>query len=100
MLRIVQKNVDAHQVILALEGHILLGWAELLERECVELLRSGRRVALDFSHVGFIGRAGVEALTRLGRAGVEMVGCSPLIADILELEGLTASRRVRRRSGP
>jgi anti-anti-sigma regulatory factor len=91
MLRISHNDVDAQRVILLLEGHILLEWAELLERECEALLRSGRHVALDFSRVVFIGRTGFEALRRLGRLGVEMVGCSPLVADMLEHEGITAS---------
>jgi anti-anti-sigma regulatory factor len=95
MLRIGHNDVGAHQVILVLEGNILLEWAELLETECDELLRSGRRVALDFAGVVFIGRTGFQALTRLSRAGVEIVGCSPLIAYMLEQEGIAASRRVR-----
>jgi anti-anti-sigma regulatory factor len=95
MLRIRRDNVDAHRVILVLEGHILLEWAELLEHECEELTRSGVHVVLDFSQVFFIGRTGLEVLTRLSRAGVEIFGCSPLIADTLEAEGIAASRRVR-----
>jgi len=95
MLRIRRDNVDAHRVILVLEGHILLEWAELLEHECEALTRPGVRVALDFSQVFFIGRTGFEALTRLSRAGVEIFGCSPLIAAMLEEKGITTSRRVR-----
>jgi len=95
MLRITRLDADAHRVTLVLQGHILLEWADLLERECEELSRAGFDVALDFSDVFFIGRTGFEALTRLSRAGVAIVGCSPLIADMLEQVGIAARRRVR-----
>jgi anti-anti-sigma regulatory factor len=42
---------------------------DLLERECQEPIRSGIGVVLDLSEVVFIGRSGVEALGRLGKAG-------------------------------
>jgi anti-anti-sigma regulatory factor len=73
---------------LLLHGRIAAEWAELLERECEELSRSGFRVVLDLSEVVFIGRSGLETLGRLGRAGVRIVGCSPLIAAMLEQEGI------------
>jgi anti-anti-sigma regulatory factor len=79
-------------VSLILLGHIVAEWADLLERECFELSRSGHTVALDLSGVVYIGRSGFEALSRLSRAGVGIIGCSPLIADILEHEGIAASR--------
>jgi anti-anti-sigma regulatory factor len=92
MLRIQRDDVDAHRVILVLQGHVIAEWADLLERECAELSRSGLRVALDFSGVAFIGRSGFEALSRLSRAGVRIIGCSQLIADILRQEGIAASQ--------
>lgn len=95
MLRITRLDMDAHRVTLVLQGHILLEWADLLERECEELSRSGFKVALDFSEVFFIGRTGFEALKRLSGAGVEIFGCSPLIADMLEHAGIATRRSVR-----
>jgi anti-anti-sigma regulatory factor len=92
MLRIGHDDTDARGVVLVLQGHILLEWAELLEHECEELLRSGRRVVLDFSRVIFVGRTGFETLKRLSRAGVEIVGCPPLLADMLEHEGIAVGR--------
>ena len=96
MLRITRLDVDVHRVTLVLEGHILLEWADLLERECEELSRSAFEVSLDFSDVFFIGRTGFEALTRLSQAGVKIFGCSPLIADMLQHAGIAARRSVRR----
>ena len=92
MLRIQRDELDAHTVALLLAGRIALEWADLLERECQELIRSGFRVVLDLSEVVFIGRSGVEVLGRLGKARVRIVGCSPLIAAMLEQEGLVLAR--------
>jgi len=49
------------------------------------------RVVLDLSEVVFIGRYGVEALGRLGRAGARVIGCTPLIAAMLEQEGIAVA---------
>jgi len=95
MLRIKRNDVDAQRVVLALQGHIAGEWAELLERECAELSRFGLRVALDFAEVVSIGRPGFEVLSRLNKAGVAIVGCSPLMADTLEQEGIAAGRTTR-----
>jgi anti-anti-sigma regulatory factor len=92
MLRIGHDDTNSHRVVLVLQGHILLEGAELLESECEEVLRSGRSVVLDFTRVFFIGRTGFEALKRLSRVGVEIVRCPPLLADMLEHEGIAVGR--------
>jgi anti-anti-sigma regulatory factor len=84
MLRIQRHDEDSNTVTLVLQGRIVAEWADLLERECGELMRSDLRVALDLSEVVFIGRYGVEALGRLRRAGARVIGCTPLIAAMLE----------------
>ena len=88
VLRIQRDDGDAPRVNLILQGQIVAEWADLLERECVALSRSGHRVTLEFSGVVYIGRSGFEALSRLSRIGVGIFGCSPLIADMLEQEGI------------
>ena len=94
MLRILRDDVKAHRVILIIQGLIVAEWADVLERECMKLGRSGLRVALDLSGVVFIGRAGLAVLGRLDQAGVEIMGCSPLIADMLEQEGIEVGRNI------
>ena len=94
VLRIQRNDVDAHRVVLQLEGHIAAEWADLLERECLILIRSGLGVVLDLSAVVFIGRSGLESLGRLGLDGVGVIGCSPLIADMLEEEGIELDQNV------
>jgi anti-anti-sigma regulatory factor len=77
---------------LVLAGRIVGAWAGLLESECAESLRSGRRVVLDVSGVVFIGRSGFESLGRLSRAGAVIVGGSRLLAAMLEQEGIAVGR--------
>ena len=91
MLRIEPDQVDDHRVNLMLQGSIVAAWADLLERECLERIRSGFRVVLDLQGVVFIGRSGLEVLGRLGRAGVRIVGCSALFAAMLEQEGIAVN---------
>jgi hypothetical protein len=50
---------------------------------------------LDLSDVVFINRYGIEALGRMGRAGARVIGCTPLIAAMLEQEGIVAWRPSR-----
>ena len=90
MLRIRRDEVDDHEVILVLEGRVAAEWAELLERNCDELLRSGLRVQLDLAGAIFISRSGFEVLSRLRGAGVGIIGLSPLLAAMLEQEGIPA----------
>lgn len=92
MLRILRFDVVADWVVLILQGRIAGEWADLLERECLDLIQSGLRVVLDLSGVDLIGRSGLEVLGRLGRAGVRISGCTPLIADTLEQEGIEVDR--------
>jgi anti-anti-sigma regulatory factor len=88
MLRIQRDELDEHRVVLILEGRIAGAWADLLERECEALMEVGRRVELDLSEVVYIARAGLEALRRLGGAGVRVTDCSPLLAAMLKEEGI------------
>jgi len=98
MLRIQRSETNGGTVILLLQGRIVAEWANLLERECAELMRSDLRVVLDLTEVVFIGRAGREALSRLDRAGTRVIGCTPLIAAMLEQEGIQTVRTPKEKS--
>jgi len=90
VLRITRDDIDSGNVLLALQGRISADWAEVLEHECSRLSAFGFHIALDMSGVVFISRPGVEALGRLGQAGVAITGCSPLVAAMLRQEGIVA----------
>ena len=94
MLRILRDDVTSGWIVLTLQGHLVTEWADVLERECLELRRSGRRVTLDLSALGFIGRHGVTVLGRLQQTGVEIVGGSPLVVDMLEQEGIEVKKEI------
>jgi anti-anti-sigma regulatory factor len=88
MLRISHRDTDTGPTILVVEGRLAAAWADVLERECDEAGRSGLPVALDLSEVRYVSRAGLEALARLCRRGVAIAACPPLIAEMLEQEGI------------
>ena len=86
--RITREEGSRSRATLRLEGRVVAQWAALLERECSELLRSSTSVSLDLAGVGFVDRAGVEALERLSRAGVEIRCPSGAVASVLLGEGV------------
>ena len=88
MLRINRDFVNEQRVVLTLEGRIAGAWADLLEDECRHWIERGNRVELDLSEVVYIARAGLDALRRLGAAGVRVTACSPLLASVLAQEGI------------
>ena len=83
MLRITNVDESRSHVTLRVEGQIVSTWAAELERETKRMLRSERRVVLDFAGVKFIGPKGAEVLKRIVTDGVEIVNCSALIKGLL-----------------
>ena len=92
MLRITRDGGSRSRATLRLEGSVVGEWAALLERECSDLLRFREAVSLDLAWVSFVDRAGVEALERLSRAGVEIRCRSGPVASVLEAEGVRVTR--------
>jgi anti-anti-sigma regulatory factor len=90
-LRITRKQGSR---TLKLEGRLVAEWAALLERECSALRRSRGAAYLDLTSVTFVDRAGIEALARLSRAGVEIRCLSGPVASVLEGEGVRVTRDV------
>ena len=87
MLRITRVLRSGGYTTLRLEGSLIAQWAGLVERECSALRRTGF-VSLDLAGVVLVDRAGIDALLRLGRAGVE-IRCDPgAVASVLEAEGV------------
>jgi len=90
-LRITRKKRSRSRATLVLEGRVATEWADLLERECSDLLRSELAVNLDLAGVTFVDRAGVRTLRRLSRKGVE-IRCRPgPVASVLEAEGIAVT---------
>jgi anti-anti-sigma regulatory factor len=95
VLRLRSEDQGTRKVILIVEGRIVGEWADLLEDVCLDRIRAGFVVVLDLSSVVFIGRRGIAALDRLVRIGTRITRCPPLIADLLEEEGIRIGRRSR-----
>ncbi|HEV8121206.1 MAG TPA: hypothetical protein VGQ67_09450 [Candidatus Polarisedimenticolia bacterium] len=92
VLRITRREPSPERATLRVEGRLVAEWAALLERECSVLHRAGRALTVDVTRVGFVDRAGVEALARLSREGVE-IRCRPgLVASVLEGELIPVTR--------
>ena len=87
-LRLTRGERSRSHATLKLEGSVTTEWAALLERECSDLLRSRGAVSLHLAGVSFVDRAGIEALERLSRAGVEIRCPSGPVASVLEGEGV------------
>ena|SRR5215813_1335251 len=94
VLRIRRNDAMADGAVLLVEGHLAAEWADLLLRESLELIQSDLAVVLDLSGVVFVSPFGVEVLSRLSRAGVRIIGCPPLIADVLGYEGIEVGRYI------
>jgi len=91
-LRITLEDGSWFRATLRLEGSIVAEWAALLEHECSGHLRACGTVSLDLTGVTFVDRAGVKALERLSRAGVE-IRCHPgPVASVLEGEGIPVTQ--------
>jgi ABC-type transporter Mla MlaB component len=88
-LRITREPRTAARAILRLEGNLVREWVNLLELECSELRRSAGAVRIDLAGVGFVDRAGIEALQRLSRAGAEICCRSGPVASVLEGERIS-----------
>ena len=82
MLRITILTEGSSLIRLKLEGRIVLDWVALLEHECLESLRTGHTVVLDFAAVTFVDCAGAAMLRKM-TDGLQIVNVSPLVEDLL-----------------
>ena len=83
MLRLTRTTRFPHEVILVLEGQIVAEWVELLEAECLTLLRSDQNVLLDLSQVSYLDRRAARLLRDLAARSVQLINCPPLVADLV-----------------
>lgn len=83
VLRVTQVICTAWLVTLKVEGRIAAEWVEVLERECLCWIETGRRVRLDFAAVSTIDHAGVTMLRRFPARLVKIVNAAPFIGALL-----------------
>lgn len=82
MLRIRRTEVSGVATIHA-EGKLLAPWVEEL-RLVVNAGGTSVQRRLNLAQVTYVDSAGVRLLTALKRAGVEIVACSPFVAELLD----------------
>jgi ABC-type transporter Mla MlaB component len=83
MLKISEPTAN-HATTLKLEGRLVGPWVIQLREICEAQLAQARRVKLDFTDVTYADRSGVLLLLNLRASGVELVNCSPFLAEELK----------------
>jgi ABC-type transporter Mla MlaB component len=83
MLKI-SEPIANHTTTLKLEGRLVGPWVEQLREICESHLAEHRRVKLDFTDVTYADRGGVALLMNLRMRGVELINCSPFLAEELK----------------
>ena len=83
MLRLTRTTRLPQEVTLLLEGQIVAEWVELLEAECLTLLRTDQKVLLDLSGVSYLDRRAARLLRDLAARSVSLVNTPPLVAELV-----------------
>jgi ABC-type transporter Mla MlaB component len=86
MLQITREVGSRSQTVLRIEGSLVAEGVGRLLRECFAALRTSEVLRLDLEGVDFVDYAGIEALGRLARAGVEIRSPPGSVASVLEDE--------------
>ena len=83
MLRITRLHGVDHDTLL-LEGKLLKGWIDELQRALEQARQDGRRIALDLSGLRFIDEEGVSFLRECRRHGALLLEASPFVSALLD----------------
>ena len=84
MLRITTIQNDGSPAVLKLEGKLLEPWIGELQEACRLACQRATSATLDLANVSFVDAPGAIALRDLRRRGVQLRGCSPLVAELLK----------------
>lgn len=84
MLRITTVHDQHATPILKLEGKLLEPWIGELDEACRRATAGTSTPTLDLTGLSFIDAPGTVALRNLRRRGARLVGCSPLVAELLK----------------
>ncbi len=83
MLRITNIQDANLSTTLKLEGKLLEPWIAELEAACRGASRRATSTTIDLSGTTFVDSAGATALKTLRRRGMQLVGCSPLVTELI-----------------
>ena len=85
MLRITPTESSNHHIILRLEGRVAGPWVTELWKACEKALGEKQALVLNLAEVSFLDSAGVTLLAKVRLRGVELVECSPFVAEQLKI---------------
>jgi ABC-type transporter Mla MlaB component len=86
MLKISEPTAS-HATTLKLEGRLIGPWVSQLRETCEDRLTEAQQVQLDLTDLAYADRSGVTLLMTLRARGVELVNCSPFLAEELKANG-------------
>jgi anti-anti-sigma regulatory factor len=86
MLRITRRASEEACEVLSIEGRITSDNVASLVEECAKVSGGKTPLVLDLSRVGFADNPGVDALRDLRARGARLIGCSPLLHELLGTE--------------
>lgn len=84
MLRITTIQNDSSPAVLKLEGKLLEPWIGELNEACRKTCDQVALATLDLAGLTYVDMPGTIALRDLRRRGITLVGCSPLVAELLK----------------
>jgi anti-anti-sigma regulatory factor len=84
VLRISLVEALDHTVTIRLEGQVRGPWVDELRRSCTQSLAKGVTLYLDLTDVSFIDLDGVALCRWLRDRNVEILHCSPFVAEQLK----------------
>jgi ABC-type transporter Mla MlaB component len=84
MLRITAVQNDGLPAVLKLEGKLLEPWIGELHDACRTSCEQTASATLDLSGLSYVDAPGTIALRDLRRQGVKLIGCSPLVTELLK----------------
>jgi hypothetical protein len=83
MLRITRLDDCGSAHVLKLEGKLLEPWIGELTEACSQMRPEGGSATLDLTAVSYVDAHAAEVLCRLRHSGVRLMGCSPLVAELI-----------------
>jgi anti-anti-sigma regulatory factor len=84
VLRITIIQSDETPLILKLEGKLFAPWIGELDEACRRASARSASATLDLAGLSFVDAQGTVALRDLRRRGMRLVGCSPLVNELLK----------------
>ena len=84
MVRISEHGERNGIRVVKLEGRVVGPSVTEVEAYCQTILSQGFRFCVDMAEVSFLDRSGVNLFRELSGHGVQLLGCSPFVNELLK----------------